>query len=298
MNILKTFVIISVIIITLCAMAIRPQTHKHFILEPANFKLQSVTSMPEDLQSNILFKIGDVRNNTTKVTQTTQTEQNTYQRQESKIIPSAFISTQTNNTRKNTATTTEQNDSDETLQQVANMLDNNLNAWMEMEKRLHEESNRRTAKNNSSTTSVSKNQSGNSNVSSGASCPICENLKDRKYRDELIAWNVWRSNIQNKIMDDSNVDANYGTIFYFSFKVDKNRNISNIKIISTDFGDSASIGEVRKAILRLKGKPILDFPEGTNRSVVDFTGGFLMGSYSQYATPGDYNDYEHIRTEY
>jgi hypothetical protein len=123
-------------------------------------------------------------------------------------------------------------------------------------------------------------------------------LRDSKYRDELIAWNVWRSNIQNTIMDNSDVDANYGTIFYFSFKVDKNRNISNIKIISTDFGNSASISEVRKAINGLRGKPILDFPEGTNRNHVDFTGGFIIGTVAQYATPDDYNDYERIRMQY
>jgi hypothetical protein len=137
-------------------------------------------------------------------------------------------------------------------------------------------------------------------ISKDKTCPACnnKNMNNTNYRDELIAWNVWRSRIQNQIMDDSDVDADYGTVFYFTFKVDKYRNITDVKVICTDPSNTTASSSVRKAILRLRGKAILEFPKGTNRSMVDFTGGFLMGAYSQYSSPGDYNDIEHIRTQY
>ena len=305
MNILKTLIIISVIIITICTMAIKPQTHKHFILAPANFKLASNTSEPQNVQSMVLFKLGDVKENNSKVITQSSIEENTYRRSESKIIPSSMLSySDTNRTTSSTKVSSKINNSNEELQKVDEML-NNSNAWTEMEKKFKEENNRNRTRNKADKTSsknmdkrTSSRTSTSENIASGASCPICEGLKDVKYRNELLAWNIWRSNIQNRVMDDSDVDAGYGTIFYFTFKVDKNRNISDVKVISTDLLNSAATKEVRRAINALNGKSILEFPRGTNRRTVDFTGGFVIGTQAQYATPDDYNDFENIRIQY
>ena len=317
MNILKTLIIISVIIITICTMLIKPQPHKHFILAPANFKLTSNTQEPKNLQSMVLFKLGDVSENNLKVIAKTSVEENTYSRSESKIIPSSVLSySEANHTSYRTKVSDRVNNSDEELRRVDKML-NNSNAWAEMEKRFKEESirnntryksgrsasnsadNNRNSRNNRSTRQNPSNILADlDNISSGASCPLCEGLKDSKYRNELLAWNIWRSNIQNRVMDDSDVEAGYGTIFYFPFQYDKNRNISDVKVISTDLLNSAASKEVRRAINALNGKSILEFPKGTNRKSVDFTGGFVIGTQAQYATPDDYNDFESIRIQY
>ena len=291
MNILKAFIIIALLIVTICTVTTKPETHKHFILESANFKLEKNTQIPENLQSTRLFKIGDVQERVTHVTQATQNEQNTYSTtKETKIIPSSFISSNNTASTSSTANNTTVDNSDETLQDIENMLNNNAAAWTEMERTIHNErgTNRQKAQNNTS-------RSTNNNITRSRNT---SKLTDSRYRDELIAWNVWRSNIQNRIMDDSNVDAGYGTVFYFSFKVDKNKRISNIRVICTDFTNYKSINAVKRAIINLDGNSILTFPKNTNRTNVEFTGGFMMADYIQYSTPDNYNDYEQVRIQY
>lgn len=280
MNILKAFIIISLIIVTSWTLIAKPANHKHFIIESAKFKLEKNTQTPKDLQSTILFKVGDVKTTTAQSTQVTQQENNTYITRENKIIPSSMSTT----SRTSSSSTNTRNNSDEELQEVANMLNENYSqAWTDMERKIYAE----RAKNR-----------GKSNPNASASRKSNPKLNDSRYRDELIAWNTWRSNIQNRIMDDSNVTANYGTVFLFSFKVSESGYISNIKIICTEFTNTRAIAAVKKAILNLQGKPILNFPKNSNRKVVEFTGGFMMGDVLQYSTPDNYNDYEQVRVRY
>ena len=49
-------------------------------------------------------------------------------------------------------------------------------------------------------------------------------------QQEEIAWNVWRSNLQNQIMKDSRLpDVQNGIVFKFTFTVDKYGKVSNVK---------------------------------------------------------------------
>lgn len=114
--------------------------------------------------------------------------------------------------------------------------------------------------------------------------------------EEIIAWNIWRSNIQNQIMRDSNIDyAPLGTIFSFSFVVDKFGNVSNVKVECShpSFMDVAR-NNVKPAIMRLQKKPILNFPKGTQRTSTVVTGLFLIGTQERYSTPDNYSDYERV----
>jgi len=114
--------------------------------------------------------------------------------------------------------------------------------------------------------------------------------------EEIIAWNIWRSNIQNQIMRDSNIDyAPLGTIFSFSFVVDKFGNISNVKVECShpSFMDVAR-NNVKPAIMRMQKKPILNFPRGTQRTSTVVTGLFLIGTQERYSTPDNYSDYERV----
>ena len=115
-------------------------------------------------------------------------------------------------------------------------------------------------------------------------------------QEEIIAWNKWRSNLQNQIMRDSQIDyAPLGTLFLFTFVVDKFGNISNIKVecSNPNYMDVAR-NNVKPAIANLQKKPILNFPKGTQRTSTVVTGLFLIGTQERYSTPNDFSDYERV----
>lgn len=115
-------------------------------------------------------------------------------------------------------------------------------------------------------------------------------------QEEIIAWNKWRSNLQNQIMRDSNIDyAPLGTLFTFTFVVDKFGNVSNIKVecSNPNFMDIAR-NNVKPAISRLQRKPILNFPMGTQRTTTVVVGSFLIGTQERFSSPDDYADFERV----
>jgi len=115
-------------------------------------------------------------------------------------------------------------------------------------------------------------------------------------QEEIIAWNIWRANLQNRVMRDSKVMAPLGTVFMFSCVVDKYGNISNINAWSTD-PDYTSMAKrnVKPALAALQGQSILKFPEGTRRNSTVVAGSFVMATADRYASPNDYSDYERVR---
>ena len=115
-------------------------------------------------------------------------------------------------------------------------------------------------------------------------------------QEEIIAWNKWRSNLQNQVMRDSKVSAPLGTQFKFSFTVDKFGNMSNIKVWSTSpaYTDYA-VRMIKPVLMNYRNKPILNFPEGTKRVITNVNGGFVISRVTEYSTPADYHDYEHVK---
>ena len=125
---------------------------------------------------------------------------------------------------------------------------------------------------------------------------ILQQIIKETEQEEIIAWNRWRSNLQNQIMRDSRIDyAPLGTLFTFTFVVDKFGNISNIKIMCSNpnYMDIAR-SRVKPAIANLQRKPILKFPKGSRRTSTIFIGGFTIGTHEIYASPENYSDYERI----
>lgn len=116
-------------------------------------------------------------------------------------------------------------------------------------------------------------------------------------REEEIAWNIWRSNLQNKIMQDTKLPyIPMGTIFRFSFDVDKYGKISNIQTWSdTPKYTPHAIQFVAPVIRSYQGRSILNFPQGTNRTSTKFVGAWKISTSSKYSTPQDYNDIEKIQ---
>lgn len=113
---------------------------------------------------------------------------------------------------------------------------------------------------------------------------------------EIIAWNKWRSDLQNQLMKDSKMSAPIGTRFMFSFTVDKYGTITNLKTWANNPSYTPMAVKVIKPILlSYQGKPILNFPANSKRITTNVDGGFTMAYTSNYSKPSDYNDYERIK---
>ena len=114
-------------------------------------------------------------------------------------------------------------------------------------------------------------------------------------QEEIIAWNIWRSRLQNQVMMDSKIVAPLGTVFKFSFTVDKYGNMSNVKVWSTNpsYTDYA-VRAIKPTLMSYRNRPILTFPEGTKRIIVNVDGGFQISTRSKYSSPSDYHDYERV----
>ena len=115
-------------------------------------------------------------------------------------------------------------------------------------------------------------------------------------QEEIIAWNKWRSNVQNQIMRNSNIEyAPLGTMLTFNFVVDKFGNVSNIKVdcSNPNYMDVAR-NNVKTAISKLQKQPILNFPKGTQRKSTVVQGYFFIGLEERYSTPNNFSDFERI----
>ena len=115
-------------------------------------------------------------------------------------------------------------------------------------------------------------------------------------KEEEIAWNIWRSNLQNQIMKDVRLPIiPNGIIFKFTFDVDKFGRVSNVQTWSTTPGYTPyAVQFIAPVIRSYQGKSILNFPSGSNRTTTHVTGGWRIASNTKYSTPNDYNDTEKV----
>lgn len=123
-----------------------------------------------------------------------------------------------------------------------------------------------------------------------------EKTKKLTKREETIAWNKWRSDLQNKIMIDSPVEAPFGTLVTYSFRVSKSKTISNIKVNCTNWSYASKVREALIPVIKgYSGKDVLAFPEGSERKFIDFKGAFLIWFETSYSSPEDFNDFERVQ---
>ena len=115
-------------------------------------------------------------------------------------------------------------------------------------------------------------------------------------QEEEIAWNIWRSNLQNKIMQDVRLPIMpNGITFKFTFNVDKYGKISNVQTWSTTSSYTPyAIQYIAPVIRSYQGKDILNFPQGSSRTSTTVTGGWKISSTEKFSTPQDYNDVEKV----
>mgnify|MGYP006872970554 CR=1 FL=1 len=115
-------------------------------------------------------------------------------------------------------------------------------------------------------------------------------------QEEEILWNKWRSNLQNQIMIDVKLPTiPTGTVFRFSFNVDKYGKITNVQTWSdTSKYTPYAIQYIAPVIRSYQGKSILNFPTGSNRTSTEVKGGWKISANAKFSTPQDYNDTERI----
>jgi len=123
--------------------------------------------------------------------------------------------------------------------------------------------------------------------------------KVQKEQREQIAWNKWRSNLQNQIMNDTDLPiVPEGTVFKFSFNVDKYGRITNVQTWSmTDMYTPYAIQYIAPVIRSYQGKSILDFPGGSTRERTEVIGGWKITAVSRYSSPLDYKDVETVKNQ-
>ena len=115
-------------------------------------------------------------------------------------------------------------------------------------------------------------------------------------QEEEIAWNIWRSNLQNQIMKDVRLPIiPNGIIFKFTFDVDKFGRVSNVQTWSTTPAYTPyAVQYIAPVIRSYQGRSILNFPTGSNRTTTKVTGGWRIAANTKYSTPNDYNDTEKV----
>ena len=126
---------------------------------------------------------------------------------------------------------------------------------------------------------------------------VPENDRPLTEQEEIIVWNIWRSNLQNQIMKDTQIGAPLGTAFKFSFTVDKRGRISNLKTWAVPASyNGIAVNYLKPLILSYQGQSILNFPARTKRVITNVTGGFVISTQDRFSTPNDFQDIEKIKT--
>ncbi len=115
-------------------------------------------------------------------------------------------------------------------------------------------------------------------------------------QEETIAWNKWRSNLTNQIMQDTKLpDIPNGVLFQFSFTVDKYGKVTNVQTGANPANYTPyAIQYIAPVIRSYQGRSILNFPSGTARTSTQVTGKWRISNTQKYSTPQDYNDIEKV----
>jgi len=115
-------------------------------------------------------------------------------------------------------------------------------------------------------------------------------------REEVVAWNVWRSNLQNTIMMESAIEAPVGTLISFAFDVSASGRITNLKYrCSNKKYEAAGRADMVTILRHISGTEVLKFPANTKRTNVKFKGAFMLDYSTSFSKPSDYSDYERVR---
>lgn len=295
MDFLKVSVVVLFVVLTIITIRIHPEIHQPMVIEDADFKLVRVSDTITS-QTTPVTTVGPTVTQQTVTVEPQQTKQ--VQQSVNIATPKAtetpkYVQVETpQQTRpikiklpkKDTQTQTvvQEPSQNELLQRL-------LNTDIEDTKAL-EENSRKLAQ------SMQKNNRAPQQTYKQPQQTSTHKNPYMTEQEEIIAWSRWRSNIHNQVMKDSNAGvAPYGTVFSFSFLVDKYGNVSNVKVsCSNNYCMNIARDNLKPAIMHLQRKPILNFPRGTQRTSTVVSGSFLIGSEDKFSTPSNFSDFERV----
>lgn len=295
MDFLKVSVVVLFVILTIITIRIHPEIHQPMVIEDADFKLVRVS----DTITSQTTPVTTVRPTVTQQTVTVEPQQ-TKQVQQSVDIAtpkatetSKYVQVETpQQTRPVKIKLPKKDTQTQTVVQEPSqneLLRRLLNTDIEDTKAL-EENSRKLAQ------SMQKNNRAPQQTYKQPQQTSTHKNPYMTEQEEIIAWSRWRSNIHNQVMKDSNAGvAPYGTVFSFSFLVDKYGNVSNVKVsCSNNYCMNIARDNLKPAIMHLQRKPILNFPRGTQRTSTVVSGSFLIGSEDKFSTPSNFSDFERV----
>lgn len=308
-NFFKIAYIILFLIVTVLTIAIHPKIHKPVIMEDQTFKITEVESIQKQLEQPVTtMKPSASTTQTVKVIQpqatTTVTssqapimsdksnwifQQNENSKPQQRVVYVTQPQTQTKTKTQNIYTTQAPTPHHEkSFEEIVNESQKNPNRQLS----------------NDETKTVVRTLIGQQNEAQRPQPQPKPQVNNHKNgnpymtdQEEIIAWNRWRANFQNTVMQNSNgISAPLGTVFMFSCIVDKYGNISNINTWATN-PEYTPVAKrsVKPAIAGLRGSSVLDFPRGTRRTSTIVAGSFIMSTSDRFASPNDYSDYERVK---
>ena len=295
MDFLKVSVVVLFVVLTIITIRIHPEIHQPMVIEDADFKLVRVS----DTITSQTTPVTTVRPTVTQQTVTLEPQQTKQVQQSVNIAtPKAtetpkYVQVETpQQTRPVKIKLPKKDTQAQTVVQEPSqneLLQRLLNTDIEDTKAL-EENSRKLAQ------SMQKNNRAPQQTYKQPQQTSTHKNPYMTEQEEIIAWNRWHSNIHNQVMKDSNAGvAPYGTVFSFSFLVDKYGNVSNVKVsCSNNYCMDIARDNLKPAIMHLQRKPILNFPRGTQRTSTVVSGSFLIGSEDRFSTPSNFSDYERV----
>lgn len=280
-------IIISFFLIaTVFVCVFRPKTHKPIAFEDRNFKLELISdeiAAPKTSDLNLVQNSVEIKSQTVDINLPPVNVK----------IPEIKTNTNTNS-KNSTAKNTTKSQQKQPKTQIVSKKNSPITQLNKTEVKKVES--KPVQKSESKVVNNTKKSKVVSPVEKIREKPVTKPaVKVLTEEEEIIAWNKWRSDLQNKLMRDSKIAAPIGTSFEFSFTVDKFGTISNLKTWSSNPSYTPlAVRVIKPLLLSYQKTAILNFPTGSKRVITNVNGGFTMARSSRYSSPSDYNDYERV----
>lgn len=280
-------IIISFFLIaTVFVCVFRPKTHKPIAFEDRNFKLELISdeiAAPKTSDLNLVQNSVEIKSPTVDINLPPMNVK----------IPEIKTNTNTNS-KNSTAKNTTKSQQNQPKTQIVSKKNSPITQLNKTEVKKVES--KPVQKSESKVVNNTEKSKVVSPVEKISEKPVTKPaVKVLTEEEEIIAWNKWRSDLQNKLMRDSKIAAPIGTSFEFSFTVDKFGTISNLKTWSSNPSYTPlAVRVIKPLLLSYQKTAILNFPTGSKRVITNVNGGFTMARSSRYSSPSDYNDYERV----
>ncbi len=317
LKLILQILLITAIISTVCICVAKPKMHKTVLVYDSGYTIvqddvvteetYEIMEIPEQPQTETVKMTVNEKIDNQIIQEQAQTQQYV---EEKKLEPVKTVKTTQNSNRVSSTTSQQVSSNKSDTQPVAQKQTNSKSYAERLIEQTSTPQTRTQTSNNYTPAPVTSTQK------TVQSAPIGNNVKTVQSpvqvtkqqtaapqpkvltaQEEEIAWNKWRSRLQNQIMKDSKLPTvPDGTIFKFSFTVDKFGKVTNVKTYSANPAYTPyAIQYIAPVIRGYQGHSILTFPTGSSRTITDVMGSWKVTSgAAKYSTPHDYNDIERV----